>query len=107
MDIQSVDRGHELGQRLELRLRLSPVVVGGPMVRELAHRRERHALRMICDGLLLRPLCGDDPATQVGESLIRRMEVEWPISVSTIVAMAILLASPSGEDRRVAEDPER
>ena len=76
------------------------------MVRELAHRRERHALRMICDGLLLGPLCGDDPATQVGESLIRRMEVagsrsrpSWPWRSSSLRRAA--------EDRRVAEDPER
>ena len=55
VDVEPVDLGGELGQGVELRLALSPVVVRRPVAREVLERRERHALRRVRDGLLLRP----------------------------------------------------
>src|SRR3954469_5311721 len=77
VDVQPVDVRDELGQRIQLCLHPAPVVFGGPVARELLHRRERHALRLIRDRLLLRPLRRADPATKLRESLLRNMNVEW------------------------------
>ena len=44
MDVESVDLGDELRERVQLRLASAPVVVRGPVVREVVHRRELHAL---------------------------------------------------------------
>ena len=40
----------------ELRLGAAPVVVVGPIIGELLHGRELHALRVVVDGLALGPL---------------------------------------------------
>ncbi len=45
VDVRPVDLGRELLERVELRLGLAPVVVGGPVARELLHRRQPDALR--------------------------------------------------------------
>ena len=45
VDVEPVDLGDELRQRVQLRLDLAPVVLGRPVARELLHRRELHALR--------------------------------------------------------------
>ena len=55
MDVQPIDLGDELRQRIELRFDFAPVVIGRPISRELLHRRERHALRCIRDRLPFRP----------------------------------------------------
>ena len=47
MDVEPVDLGDELRQRVQPRLDLAPVVVGRPVARELLHRRELHALRCV------------------------------------------------------------
>ena len=55
VNVEPIDLGDELRQGVQLRLALAPVVVRRPIARELLNRRERHALRLICDGLLLGP----------------------------------------------------
>src|SRR5215211_3012125 len=76
VNVQPVDLGHELRQGVQPRLDLAPVVLGRPVARELLHRRERHTLRLICDGLLFGPLRGLDPSTEVVEGLLRNVDVE-------------------------------
>jgi len=44
VDVESVDLGYELRERIQLRLASAPVVVHGPVIREVLHRRELHAL---------------------------------------------------------------
>ena len=51
VNVDPVDVGDELRQGVQLRLALAPVVIGRPIARELLHRRELHALRLIRDGL--------------------------------------------------------
>src|SRR5258707_2020348 len=46
------------------------------MLRERAHRRELHALRVICDDLLVGPDGRRHAAAQIGERLIRSGEAE-------------------------------
>ena len=54
VDVEPVDLGGELRERVQLRLDLAPVVVGRPVARELLHRGQLHALRSIRDELLAR-----------------------------------------------------
>ena len=44
MNVDAVDVGYELRQRLQLRLALAPVVVRRPIAREFLDRRELHTL---------------------------------------------------------------
>ena len=56
VDVEPVDLGDELRQGVQFRLALAPVVICRPIAREFLHRRERHALGLIRDRLLLGPL---------------------------------------------------
>src|ERR671910_1203982 len=76
MDVQPVDLGEELRQGFQLRLALAPVVICRPIACEFLHRRELHALGLICDGLLFGPLRGRDAATEVEECLFRNVDAE-------------------------------
>jgi hypothetical protein len=67
MDVQPVDLGDELGQGVQLRFDLAPVVFGRPIARQRLNRGELHALRCIRDGLPLRPNRCLDPPAQLGE----------------------------------------
>jgi len=55
MDVEPVDLGYEIGQAVQFRLALAPVVVAAPVAREVLHHRKRHALRVVGDRLALGP----------------------------------------------------
>jgi hypothetical protein len=78
VDLDPVDLGRELRQRVELRLRLAPVVVGLPVARELLQRRQLHALRPIFDKLPARPARRRDAPAQVVKLLLWNLDVERP-----------------------------
>jgi hypothetical protein len=44
MDVEPVDLGNELRQRVQFRLAFAPIVFFAPIARELPHHFERHAL---------------------------------------------------------------
>ena len=46
------------------------------MAREFLHRRQRHALGLIRDSLLLGPLRGRDASAKIGELLFCNIDVE-------------------------------
>ena len=76
VDVEPVDLGDELRQGVQLRLALAPVVLRRPVAREFLHHRERHALGLIRDGLLLGPVRGRDASTEVVQGLVRNVDVE-------------------------------
>src|SRR3954452_18404618 len=78
MDVEPVDLGDELRQRVELRLARPPVVVGAPVARELLHQREGHALRIVGDRLALGPPGRVDAPAQVGELRLRNTDFKGP-----------------------------
>src|SRR5689334_23429381 len=49
MDVETVDLGEEVRQRLEPRLALAPVVVAGPVARQLLGGRKADPLRVVAD----------------------------------------------------------
>src|SRR5438046_3568542 len=76
VDVEPVDRGHELRQGVHPRLDLTPVVIGRPIGREFLHRGELHALRRITDRFPLRPLRRLDAPTEIVERRLRSGEAE-------------------------------
>ena len=76
VDVESVDLGDELGQGVELHLALAPVVVRRPVASEVLERRERHALRRVRDGLLLRPPRGLNAPAQFGKFRFRNIHLK-------------------------------
>jgi hypothetical protein len=71
-------RGTSRGRRqsLQSRLHLPPVVVRRPRARELLHRVEPHALRLVLNGFAVRPPhLGDAPA-EIVEVLLRNVDTE-------------------------------
>src|SRR4029450_11887440 len=56
---------------MEARLDFAPVIFRGPVAREFLRRRERHALRKVRDGFLLRKSCRRDTPSQFGEFRVR------------------------------------
>ena len=76
VDVEAVDLGDELREGVQLRLTPAPVVLGRPVARELLHRRQRHALRVISDSPLLGPLRGLDTPPEVVEGLVGNVNVE-------------------------------
>ena len=78
VDVHAVDLGHELRQRVELRLTAPPVVPVQPVAGERLSGRQLHALRAVGDQLLARPpRCGNSTA-QVVDRLLRKLDVEGP-----------------------------
>ena len=82
VNAQPIDLGHVLRQRVQPRLALAPIVIFGPIARELLHRRELHTLRIILDRFPLRPLRRVDAPAEVDELLFRNIDVEGPHCVA-------------------------
>jgi hypothetical protein len=76
VDVDPVDLGDELRQRVQSRLALAPVVIRRPVARELLHRRQLHALRPIFDELLAGPARRGDALPEVDEILFRNVDAE-------------------------------
>ena len=76
MNVQPIDLGDELRQGLQPGLDLAPIVICRPIICEFLHRRELHALRLICDGLLLGPARGSNAPAEVDERLFRNVDAE-------------------------------
>jgi hypothetical protein len=57
MDIQPIDLGDELGERVQSFLAFASIVFRAPIAGERLSRRELHALGCICDRFHFRPPC--------------------------------------------------
>src|SRR5262249_45286208 len=66
----------ELRQGVQCRLARAPVVLRRPVARELLDHRERYALRLILDGLLLGPVRSRDASAKILQGLIGDVDVE-------------------------------
>src|SRR5260221_2208393 len=82
VNVQPIDLGDELRQRVQSRLHLAPVVFRLPITREGLHGRELHALRRIRDSFPLRPLCRVDAPAEIQECLVRNIDGEGADCVS-------------------------
>ena len=76
MNVEAIDLRKEIRHRVNLGFAFAPVVIRGPVMRELLHGRELHALRRVGDGFLVRPARRHNAALQVGEIAIREVNVE-------------------------------
>ena len=77
VNVESVNLGDEVGQGVEPRFHLAPIVLRRPIARELLHRVELHALRVVRYLFPLRPDRRVDAPAQVDKLRFRSMEREW------------------------------
>ena len=76
VDVQPVDLGLELRQRIQSRLAPAPVVLGCPVAGELLGRRQLHTLRPIGDEFPGGPARRRDTTAELGQLLFRNVDVE-------------------------------
>ena len=76
VNVEPVDLGHEVREGVQFLLAFAPVVLGRPVAREFLHRRQGHALRLICDRLLLGPTHRRDAPAEVVQGLVGNVNVE-------------------------------
>ncbi len=76
VNVEPVDLGQELRQRVEPRLALAPVVFGSPMAGEGLSCRELHALRLVRHGFALGPAGRADSPAQFRKLRIRKTRPE-------------------------------
>src|SRR5215213_6206878 len=78
VDIEPVDLGNEVRQRVQLRFAPPPIIIRLPVAGELRHERQLHALLAVIDQLPFRPSDGPNAPLQVREIVVRSMETERP-----------------------------
>src|SRR5688500_14107757 len=76
VDVDPVDLGRELRQRVQSRLALAPVVLGRPVAGERLDRRQLHTLGPIWDELSGGPARRLHAAAQLDEILFRNVDRE-------------------------------
>ena len=76
VNVQPVDLGNELRQRVEPRLHLPPVVIGLPIAHELLQSRQRHALGVIVDSFLFGPPRRGQASAEIDEVLFGYIDME-------------------------------
>ena len=110
VDVEPVDLGDEVREGVQPRLALAPVVLGRPVASEVLHECERHALRVVLDGLLLGESRRGDARPQVleirlGNSTVNGRIAVVPAGLSVMTAMWI--PPCLGRWRRAGRKPER
>src|SRR6478736_5062066 len=78
VDVQPVDLGLELRQRVQSRLAPAPVVLGRPVARQVLYRRQLHTLRPIGDDFPSRPARRIDAAAHLVDLALRYFDSERP-----------------------------
>ena len=74
----SGDVRHELRQSVECRLGLAPVVAIAPVADQLLDTRQLWSLRVISDGLLVRPPGRQEASTEISEITLGHIDAERP-----------------------------
>ena len=76
MDVEAIDFGHELRQRIEPRFDVSPVVIAAPVAGELLKLPKLNTLRAITDRLHVGPAGRGDAPAQIDELLVGNVDME-------------------------------
>jgi hypothetical protein len=76
VDLEPVDLGAELGQRVQARLARPPVVTVGPVRAQLLQVGKRDALRPVVDRLAVRPAGAVKALTKIVELCLRNLDPE-------------------------------
>src|SRR5215471_2040938 len=78
VEVEPIDRGDKLRQRVQLRFDLAPVVLRSPVACERLDHRERDALRLIIHCFLVGPPGREHALAKVIECSLRDVDAEWP-----------------------------
>ena len=76
VDVDPVDTGDKLRQRIELRFRLAPVVAGSPVTYQLLKFRELDALGAVADSFTIGPARLRNAGAKIGERGFGHMNLE-------------------------------
>src|SRR6185295_16522571 len=76
VDLDPIDLGGELRERVQFRLALAPVVLARPVAGERSQRRKLHALRPVWYELLVGPARRRDPVAQVVDLFVWNLDLE-------------------------------
>src|SRR5438876_7973530 len=76
VNVEPIDRGHELRQGIQLRLRLPPVIARPPVANERLQLFQLDALRSIGNRFAVGPPRSRDALAEVDESVFRNLDVE-------------------------------
>ncbi len=82
LNIEPVDLGDELGQGIQLRLGLAPIVVRRPVPDERLQPGELDALLLVLDGLAIRPTGRSKALAQIVQLCLRNVDPEWAYLVA-------------------------
>src|SRR5262249_20293830 len=77
VDVETVEPRLELRKRVELRFRLAPVVLVAPVGDQRLQLRELNTLRLIGDGLLVRPARRTNTVAQIDDRVFGDVDLEW------------------------------
>src|SRR5690554_2008648 len=76
LNVEPVDFGDKLGNGVQLRLGLAPVIFGRPMADQRLKPRELNALTLVIDGFLLRPSRSGEASTQINDLRLGDADLE-------------------------------
>ena len=76
VDVEPIYLGDEVRLGIQSPFAGSPVVLARPIAGELLHERKRHTLRVVSDGLALRPPRRVDPPSQLRQVRLRKAHLE-------------------------------
>src|SRR2546426_11567307 len=76
MNVEPIDRGHELRQGIQLRLRLPPVVARPPVANERLQLFQLDALRSIGNRFAVGPPRRREALAEIDDSVFRNLDVE-------------------------------
>src|SRR5215831_10025401 len=106
MNVEPVDFGHKLRQRVQRRLALSPVIIFRPIAREVLHHRERHALRIVGNvsrsGHLVASMRWRNSESSASGTLILNGRTAPPEGAASAGVEISLVAARAAEDARTA-----
>jgi hypothetical protein len=76
VNIEPINLGDEVGQSIQTRFRLAPVVLCRPITRELLDGREPHALGVVGDLLFVGPAGRRDATAKIDEVRFRNVDAK-------------------------------
>ncbi len=76
VNVHAVDVRHELRQRIQLRLRLAPVVARAPVLHQGLQPGQLRTLRLIGDGFLIGPARGSNAPAEINERGFGHVDAE-------------------------------
>jgi hypothetical protein len=103
LDVDAVDRGDELRQRIEPGLDLAPVIARFPVANQRLQPGQLNALRGVADRLAVGPARGPEAPAQIGDRSLGNIDAEGPYLVALRCGASVRRGRRKGRGRRTCE----